>query len=98
MSVTKFPRASDGAECGSHHRDDLDPGDDHRAAAGHHMSKEYLRSARQPAPEGKAYLAKLAAMPPAQAAAELAPLFRLVAPEDIASELADDLGMDRTNR
>jgi hypothetical protein len=49
--------------------------------------KDYLRH-RQPAftPEGDVYLAKLAAMPLARAAAELAPLFRLAAPEDIAGE------------
>jgi len=60
------------------------------------MSKEYLRRRQATStPEGEAYLARLAALPPAQAAAELAPLFRLAAPEDLAGELVSDLGMSR---
>jgi hypothetical protein len=67
----------------------------HNQAPEHDVErKEYLRR-RQAALtlEGEAHLARLAAMPLARAAAELAPLFCLAAPEDLAGELVSDLGM-----
>jgi hypothetical protein len=45
--------------------------------------------------KGEALVARLKAMPPAAAAAELGEMFALVAREDLADEIACDLQMDR---
>jgi hypothetical protein len=64
-------------------------------AAWERASREYVaRRAAAGTPEGKAYTARLKALPPAEAAAEIGEMFALCAPEDLADEISIDLQLD----
>ena len=57
--------------------------------------REYTaRRAEAGTPKGKAYAARLKALPPAEAADEVRAMFALVASEDLAGEIANDLQLD----
>ena len=57
--------------------------------------REYLsRRTQAGSPEGEAYTVWLTALPPAEAGAELMPLFALSETRDLAGDIAGDLGID----